>query len=188
MKTLQHLTPPRRQRGATMIEVLVSFLIVSFGLLAMVAMQNAAMQFNKTSEYRSVATLLANDLGDRMKANAVSALAGDYDRTGAYSPASSIPTRTDCADPANCSVQELAARDEGEWLRTLYYGLPSSDAYVVANTANRAIDIWIAWRDPSNASDPTATDGNKKECPTGFVAATVTPKPRCAYFRIALPN
>ena len=189
MLKVSYLRPLRRsQAGATLMEVLVSFLIVSFGLLAMLSMQNAALQFNKTSEMRSVATMLANDIGDRMKANIAATLAGNYDMTSAYSPASSTPARTDCAIADNCSAQELATRDLGEWLRTLYFSLPSSDAYLVANTANRAVDLWIAWRDPNNSDDPVADNGNKKECPTGFVASTVNPKPRCMYFRIALPN
>jgi len=189
MLKVTYLRPLRRsQAGATLMEVLVSFLIVSFGLLAMLAMQNAALQFNKTSEMRSVATMLANDIGDRMKANIASALAGNYDLTSAYSPSQNVPARTPCATTTSCTTTELATQDLGEWLRTLYFSLPGSDAYLVANTANRAVDLWIAWRDPNNSDDPIADNGNKKECPTGFVASTVTPKPRCMYFRIALPN
>lgn len=51
--------PFARQRGATLVELLVSFLIVSFGLLALLALQNNAIKYNKTTELRATATLLA---------------------------------------------------------------------------------------------------------------------------------
>ena len=57
------------QRGATLIEVLVSILLMALGVLAMAAMQVNAVQYGKTSEFRTVASLLANDLSDRMRAN-----------------------------------------------------------------------------------------------------------------------
>ncbi|MDE2402448.1 MAG: type IV pilus modification protein PilV [Burkholderiales bacterium] len=183
-------TPPPalQQRGATLIEVMVSALIVSFGILAMIALQSNAIKFNKTSEYRSIATLLANDLADRMRVNAAIAVAkhsgNAYDMTTAYSKPSSVPARTDCLNPNNCSAEELAARDLGEWQRALYFALPGGSAYVQANQADRVVDTWVAWVDPAETAAPGATG----ECPTNFVAATATVQPRCMFFRIALPT
>ena len=68
-----------RQRGATLIEVLVAVLITATGVLGAAAMQLNAVKFNQVSTSRSTAVFLANDISDRMRANRSDALAGRYD-------------------------------------------------------------------------------------------------------------
>lgn len=181
----QRLTHPQAIQGFTLVEVLVSIVIVAFGLLAMVAMQSTAIKFNKTSEYRSVATLLANDLGDRMKANRPGAIAGNYDRQNAYTQQEGVPGLNACNDP--CSPATLAAQDLAQWQRSLYFSLPQSDAYVAYDATTESADVWIAWKDPggNNDTDTTAVNEDAKECPNDFVSGDSPP--RCMYFRIALP-
>ena len=57
----------RRARGVSMIEVLVSIVIASIGLLALAGVNAAAVRLTKMSQYRATATLLANDIGERMR-------------------------------------------------------------------------------------------------------------------------
>jgi type IV pilus assembly protein PilV len=180
-----------QQRGATLIEVMVSALIVSFGILAMIALQSNAIKYNKTSEYRSIATLLANDLADRIRVNTDQALASsnNYDLTARYSQPASVPTRPSCAIPATCTAAELAQLDLGEWRRALYFSLPGGNGYVTTDKANRAVDVWVAWIDPGEASAPVGDNGAKTECPSAFLpsGASAT-RPRCMYFHIGLPT
>lgn len=175
-----------RQTGATLIEVMVSALIVAFGVLAMIALQSNAIKFSKTSEYRSIATLLANDLADRMRVNsapAALATGSPYDVTEAYSRPSGVPSRPSCkAD--DCTPDELAKRDVGEWKRALYFSLPGGNGYVKTNATDRVVDVWVAWQDPGEVE--AAAPGSKNECPTNFVK-DVKEQPRCMFFRIALP-
>jgi len=56
----------RRQRGMTLIEVLVAILIFSFGLLGFVGLQARAIQFSMSAEDSSRAALLANELATTM--------------------------------------------------------------------------------------------------------------------------
>lgn len=63
-------------RGNTLIEVMVSVLILSFGLLGLVAMQARATSFSVDAEDRNRAALLADDLAARMR------LAGKVDLGG----------------------------------------------------------------------------------------------------------
>jgi type IV pilus assembly protein PilV len=58
--------PQRRQRGMTLIEVLVAILIFSFGLLGFVGLQARAIQFSTSAEDSSRAALLANELAAAM--------------------------------------------------------------------------------------------------------------------------
>ena len=52
----------RLQAGATLIEVLISLLIFSLGVLGLVGMQAKAVNYAVSSEDRSTASALANDL------------------------------------------------------------------------------------------------------------------------------
>lgn len=57
----------RPQRGSTLLEVLVSVLIFSFGILGLVAMQVRATQYSVDAEDRNRAALLADDLAAQMR-------------------------------------------------------------------------------------------------------------------------
>ncbi|HEX9685074.1 MAG TPA: type IV pilus modification protein PilV [Burkholderiales bacterium] len=66
--------PATRARGVTMIEVLVTIVVLTFGLLGVVALQ-ARMQVAQSESYqRSQAILLMQDIVDRVNANRVNAL------------------------------------------------------------------------------------------------------------------
>jgi type IV pilus assembly protein PilV len=67
------------QHGMTLIEVLVTLVIISVGLLGVAALQLTSLKSNQESYVRSQAAMLAADLLDRMRANQAGFLAGDYD-------------------------------------------------------------------------------------------------------------
>jgi type IV pilus assembly protein PilV len=58
-----------RHRGMTLIEVLVSLLIFSFGFLGLIGMQAKAVQISTDAEDRSRASLLANEIVSKMWMN-----------------------------------------------------------------------------------------------------------------------
>jgi len=66
--------------GVSLIEVLVSIVIASIGLLALAGVNTASMRYTKMSQYRATASQLASDMGERMRANkgqaAVAAVVG----------------------------------------------------------------------------------------------------------------
>jgi type IV pilus assembly protein PilV len=57
----------RAERGATLLEALVSILIFSFGILGLVGLQARATQFSVDAEDRNRAALLADDLAAQMR-------------------------------------------------------------------------------------------------------------------------
>lgn len=180
----------RPQAGASLIEVLVSVLIVSFGLLAMAAMQANAVKFNKTSELRAVATLLARDLGDRIRANSQNGVPplGAYSLANAYAPLDAAPATPDCVIADNCTAAEIAAQDIAEWQQALFHSLPEAAGYVQVRGAAAPVmvDIWVAWRETDSDSPRGSAGAGRDECPAAFVGDDVQPRPRCLYFGFAL--
>ena len=57
---------PHRQRGFSMIEVLVSIVILSIGLIGLVGLQARGLQFSVSAEDTNRASLLANELATEM--------------------------------------------------------------------------------------------------------------------------
>lgn len=115
-----------RQRGATLIEVLVAVLITATGVLGAAAMQLNAVKFNQVSTSRSTAVFLANDISDRMRANRSDALAGRYD----------LDINDDA--PTGSAIYQIDIQD---WLQEIALRLPAGDASVARDDNNFTITI-----------------------------------------------
>jgi type IV pilus assembly protein PilV len=100
------------QRGFTMLEVLVSIIILVFGLLGLVGLQSK-MQLLETESYqRAQALLLLTAMGDRINANRDNALG--------YITGTSTPLGTGDSQPTTCAtITPLADRDKCEWSNAL---------------------------------------------------------------------
>jgi type IV pilus assembly protein PilV len=67
---IMHTSPsPTHQRGSTLIEVLVSMVILTFGMLGLAGMQAKLQQSELEAYQRSQALLLLNDMASRITAN-----------------------------------------------------------------------------------------------------------------------
>jgi type IV pilus assembly protein PilV len=99
----------KRQTGATLIEILVSVLILSFGMLGLAALQTRALQGNQSSLQRSQAIMLANYMIDAMRVDRVQASAGAYniDRCGAITSSTSTLVETNIKDWFNSAQTNL---------------------------------------------------------------------------------
>jgi type IV pilus assembly protein PilV len=77
--TVRHAPALRSQRGVSMVELLVSLLIFTFGMLGLAGLQTRTLTFNQSSLVRSQATALISDVLDRMRADRKNAEAGTWD-------------------------------------------------------------------------------------------------------------
>lgn len=93
----------RRQRGALLIEVLVSIVLCAFALLAFASMQGRASTAEFEALQRSQALVLAEDMGNRINVNR--AAASSYVQTGLVGAGSL----------QDCSALTGAARDVCDW-------------------------------------------------------------------------
>lgn len=98
--------------GFTLIEVLVTVLILSIGLLGLAGLQIKGLQFNQSAYLRSQATILAYDIIDRMRANHTAAVDGDY--VVALDAAPQGQTGCESAT-ATCSEADFASFDLNQW-------------------------------------------------------------------------
>jgi len=75
-------TRRRAQRGSFLLEALISVLIVSLGLLGLIALQARAIQNVDDAQYRAEAAYLANALLGQMWVHDPKKLAADFDSGG----------------------------------------------------------------------------------------------------------
>jgi type IV pilus assembly protein PilV len=175
----------RQLRGVSLIEVLVSIVIASIGLLALAGVNASSIRYTKMSQYRGTATQLATDLGERMRAN--KAGAASYALGTNFAAQSTLPgaAGTLCNSYlVTCTAAQLAAYDLQTWQVVVRNQLPEGSAYIAYQNAQSAADVWLVWRDPAVASTDDAPT-TASECP-GALSVAGDPGVRCSYFRINL--
>ena len=117
-----------RHRGSTLIEVLVSLLILSMGLLSMGGLQTVSLKNNQSAYYRTQATMFANDIADRMRANMAAVTAGNYNNVAGANTAS-------CFTAAGCTPGQMAAQDILDWETQVAAALPGGDSVVCLDSS-----------------------------------------------------
>jgi len=109
----------RCNNGFTLIEVLVTIVVVSIGLLGLAGLQIDSLRANMNSETRSKATLLANDIVERMRANLSGVNANAYSNITVNAAQCVAPARlcgnTSTGTAVNCTAPEMAAFDIWVW-------------------------------------------------------------------------
>ena len=98
----------RNNRGFTMIELLVSVVIMSVGVLGMAGLQMLSMQQNRSALLQGEATQLVNDILDRMRANPGTS----YDGV----TITDDPDVTDSCIGNTCTEVEMKDFDIAQWL------------------------------------------------------------------------
>jgi type IV pilus assembly protein PilV len=121
-----------RSAGFSLIEVLISIVILSVALLGTAGLTAASLKSTNTSYYRSQATVLADDMLDRMRANVIKARGGQYN--------------IDAGKPTSAAPDTLEKFDCDEWLATLADTLPGGEGTVTVNPGSNAT-IVITWSD-----------------------------------------
>jgi len=159
-------------RGFTLIEVLIAFIILSFGLLGAVALQAKAKQASFDSMQRAAAVALGNDVIQRIRANDTPQLATLYEKT--ITSETDTKTQSVCFDGA-CSASQIAALDFEQWKRSIRARENTGaldDATVcispevVPASGGKAfnIEVIISWQGRQEFTNKDATDD--KACGT----------------------
>lgn len=97
----------RKNRGFSLIEVLVSVVVMSVGILGVTGLQMISLQQNRSSLLRAEATQLANDILDRMRANPTQNYAGVAFTDGP-------PSSSNCV-ASSCTPPNMKDFDVAQW-------------------------------------------------------------------------
>lgn len=138
----------RLQKGFTLIEVLVTVLVLAIGLLGLAGLQVTTMRFNHSAYMRSQATNLAYDIADRMRANLGAARNGNYD--GGFDNA---PTCKNAAALGDLTTKPMAEQDNTIWRNAIVCALPVGTGKIERN-AGGIFTITIRWDDSRDSSNP----------------------------------
>jgi type IV pilus assembly protein PilV len=189
--------------GASLIEVLVAMLILSFGMLALGNMLSMSIQLPKLSGYRATAANLAASHVERIRANPEGFANPDNVTGGSYGAAlndaaawSFTPIAISNANckftgGTQCTPTTLAAADINEFRNAVRRELPAGDMMTkcVSPTTGATTtpcvrtsvgEMWIMWQEPSTFALLDSTTGN---CSPEIIAANLNPKPTCLYVR-----
>jgi type IV pilus assembly protein PilV len=106
----------KSNRGFTLIEILVTVLIIATALLGLVGLQAAGVKNTVTSYNRTQASHLAYSMADRMRANVAEAAKG---ASSAYLGTPPSTPNTNCLAVTGCSSADIAGNDLYEWHKAL---------------------------------------------------------------------
>lgn len=132
---------PRGQRGSSLIEVLIAMLLLSVGLLSMVGLKAAALKYTGQSNARATASMHAADMLDRLRANPVRAVSGQYN-LGIDAPAAAAPA----------TVAEV---DLVQWRQRIAESLPGGSGSV-AVTADSTVRLVLRWNERTDQAPQPA--------------------------------
>lgn len=157
-----------QQQGFSLLEALVTIVVVSIGLLGILGLQTASLVNTQVSASRSVATMLSDNIAARMQANPTANYIDDTNMD--YPPQNNSAkqalvdeTPKDCS--TSCSATEIRQRDRLIWHQALQRRLPSGRGFVdcIAHTDCSHYRITIVWDEHQPTAEQTANDNGEND-------------------------
>lgn len=173
------------QKGVSMVEIVVTMVIVSIGLLGVASLQANTLKYLKAANSRSEASQAVYEIADRMRSNAQAIKDKDtgftpnfYSYQTPYSVTiANLPNVPACAVPTNCTAKEVADKDIAEWLRNLGTRMNGGAGNITQN-AGGVYDIYVMWKEVNfTALDPSCPNGTPPSPGAGVrcIKTTITP-------------
>jgi type IV pilus assembly protein PilV len=142
----RHKANKASQRGVTLVEILVTVVIISVGLLGIAALHTVSLRNGQYAHTRSQASSLANDIIDRMRSNKTIAETSTAYVIAVGTAAPSTPAT-------------LAERDLKEWKDGLAAALPGGDGSVAQNTiaGRTVVRVTVQWGEHQDTTSFSTT-------------------------------
>jgi len=123
MRTCTAATANPGTKGFTLLEVLVTLLLLSVGMLGIATLYLESLRINRLALHRTQAVTLAADLADRIRAN--------RDPAGAYA----------CGDPCrpDAGGNAIATTDLAGWLENVAAQLPGGTGAITFASATNDV-------------------------------------------------
>ena len=174
-KVLYETGRPHRHKGFTLLEIIVTLFVFSFGLLGVVHLQTLAFRSHQQAQYQTIASQLANNMADHLRSNPEISLLPNNPYLKA--PAQSLQT---CYERTSCTTEQLAYAESWQWHQQIAEQLPGgkgqicqeetpghdADGYLwsCAPLLN-ATDTWtikIGWDKKQNSKQNLSSDTQKR--------------------------
>jgi len=138
-----------KRQGFTLIEILVALAVLSLGLLGLAALQTRGQQFTQEAYFATQATILANQIMDRIRLNSTYARTNFSGGSGGYVISAAPSSATNCAS-TTCTDADARNYDLSIWFKALADNLPTGTGVITglsdASTNNRVrYTITISW-------------------------------------------
>lgn len=150
------------ERGVTLIEVLVSMLIMALGMVSLAALQGYTVRYQLGSAQRAQLAGLLSDYAERVRANlvqapgAVAASAYLVSDNWTRQAGRDTPTSTKDCVTSVCSGSEVAQYDMAQWRRAVRHELPQGSV-MVSGSASSGLTVTFMWRDKEYTSGTGAS-------------------------------
>lgn len=147
MRIINDIRAIKKQRGFSLVEVLIALIIMSVGMLGIAGLYVQSMQAGRTSMFRHQAVTLAGDVADRIRANPTAGIA--YEGAG---------VDFNCvAAGIDCNEVEMASTDILQWAQQADESLPNGTVII---TFDNTVDppgytIAVGWDEPGEQLDYT---------------------------------
>jgi type IV pilus assembly protein PilV len=130
-------------RGFSLVELMVAILVVAIGLLGLAGLQVTGLSSNHNAYLGTQATLLAQDMADRMRANAQGL--ASYTGTAASSSCGT-----------SCTPAQMAGNDLVQWNQTLAAQLPGGTGAI--SVASGIYTISVTWTEHQKNSNNASSN------------------------------
>ncbi|MCL1961311.1 MAG: type IV pilus modification protein PilV [Desulfovibrionaceae bacterium] len=144
----------RRERGVTLVEVLVAIIVLALGVLGILGVQMRTLADTQTSVRRAQAIRLIEDLSERLHANPSaidpSILANYVTKWNKETPPDEAAIAK-CKAGAECSVADLAIQQINAWKQSVSDNLPSGDAMTFQ--VGTQLGVLVSWRENERFAD-----------------------------------
>jgi type IV pilus assembly protein PilV len=148
------IAAPTSQRGTTMIEVLVTVIIIAFGLLGMAGLQSRLQLSEMEAYQRSQALLLLEDMASRVATNRLNA--ASYAGTTTYGTGMNCPTTTATTLQRDLAEWCAALQGAAELSGTVKQGAMVGARGCIEQSGSDYM-ITVAWQGMTPVSAPPAS-------------------------------
>lgn len=140
-----------RQRGFTLIEVMIAILVLGVGLLGFALLQTMSVRFTKSAQQRTVATTLAYEVIDMMR---IQRAAGNLSAYNAITY-----DAFEGVDTGDCPREEEASTGANivRWKCQVRTALPDGAAQITLDAAGN-VQVSIRWGDEHWSPDEQASN------------------------------
>lgn len=132
------------QRGFTLLEVLLTVVIMAFGLLSITRLQTVGLRLSNSAYLLTQASFLGKNMAERMRANMSGVKARAYDNIAGHEQAPGCATA--------CNATQIAWRDAAHWNQRITNSLPAGQGMVSRD--GDAFLIEVTWNEIDARGDP----------------------------------